>query len=182
MSPAEETLDQENETACVVLKTQESYLEFAEEVMCGRCLPCMRGTEQIVEIFGRLTRGEGQDHDLDLLEALAAGVQETAMCRRGQNAAGALADSLLRRDEYEEHVREKRCPARDCSSLVHYTIIPEKCTMCGLCKGVCPRGAITGEEYLSYLADNKPYAIKAGRCDNCGLCLLVCEVGAIELV
>lgn len=182
MSPAEETLDQENEEACVVLETQESYLEFAEEVMCGRCLPCMRGTEQIIEIFARITRGESQEQDLDLLDALAAGIQETAMCRRGQNAAGVLADSLLRRDEYEEHVLAKRCPARACSVLVHYWINPEKCTMCGLCKDVCRRGAIYGEEYIPYLADNKPYTIQASRCDNCGLCLPVCEVGAIELV
>jgi len=182
MSPAEEILDQEHEEACVVLEAQGSYLEFAEEVMCGRCLPCMRGTEQIVEIFARLTRGEGQEQDLNLLEVLAAGIQETAMCRRGQNAAGALADSLLRRDEYEEHVRAKRCPARACSGLVHHWINSEKCTMCGLCKEVCPRGAIYGEEYISYLTDNEPYIIKASRCDNCGLCLPVCEAGAIELV
>ena len=182
MTPPEEALEHRQDEECVVLKTLEFYSDFAEEEMCGRCLPCMRGTEQIVELFKRLTQGEGQEEDLNLLEALAAGVQETALCRRGRNAAGTLGESLLKRDEYEEHARAKRCPARACSSLVHYSIIPEKCTMCGLCKEVCPQGAIYGEEYIAYLADNAPYTIKASRCDNCGLCLPVCEAGAIELI
>ena len=182
MSPSREIPNQEEGTTCAVLDAHRSYLVFAEEVMCGRCLPCMRGTEQIVGVLARIVRGHGEEQDLVLLDALAAGVQETAMCRRGQNAAGALADSLLRRDEFEEHVMEKRCPAGACSSLVHYRIDPEKCSMCGLCKEVCPRGAIYGEEYISYLADNEPYSIRASRCDNCGLCLPVCEAGAIELV
>lgn len=167
---------------CELLKTLDFYADFAQEEMCGQCLPCMRGTEQIIELFRRITRGEGQEHDVDLLAILSAGVQETARCRRGMNAASALADSLLKRDEYEEHARAKRCPAGACSSLIHYKIIPEKCTMCGLCKAVCPQGAISGEEYISYLPDNKPYSIKASKCNNCGLCLPVCEAGAIDLV
>ena len=72
--------------------------------------------------------------------------------------------------------------ARSCSSLVHYRVIPERCTMCGLCKEVCPQGAIVGEEYLPYLADNEPYYININKCDNCGLCLPVCEANAIELI
>lgn len=179
MTPPNETLEDER---CELLKTLEFFLDFAQEEMCGKCLPCMLGTEQIIELFKKLTRGEGQEQDLDLLEVLSAEVQETARCGRGKKAAGVLADSLLKREEYEEHAREKRCPARSCSSLVHYRVIPEKCTMCGLCKEVCPQGAIYGEEYILYLADNEPYYIKASKCDNCGLCLPVCEAGAIELI
>jgi NAD-dependent dihydropyrimidine dehydrogenase PreA subunit len=141
----------------------------------------MIGTEQVVLIFSRLTRGEGQERDLDLLKRIATEVQTTARCRRGIRAASVLAESLEKSDVYEEHAREKHCPSGSCSGLVHYRVIPDKCTMCGLCKEACPRGAIVGEEYLPYLADNEPYYIKVNKCDNCGLCLPACEAGAIEL-
>ena len=182
MTPPDEILEAEKDERCELVKTLEFYSEFAQDEMCGECLSCMIGTEQVILLFNRLTRGEGQERDLDLLKRLSTEVQATARCRRGIRAAGVLADSLQKSDEYEEHAREKHCPAGSCSSLVHYRIIPEKCTMCGLCKEVCPQGAIFGEEYLPYLADNEPYYIKVSKCDNCGLCLPVCEAGAIELI
>jgi NAD-dependent dihydropyrimidine dehydrogenase PreA subunit len=175
-------MEHEKDRRCELLKTLESFADFAQEEMCGECLPCMLGTEQTIELFKRLTRGEGQERDLELLEVLSIWVKETARCKKGRKAAEVLADSLLKREEYEEHALEKRCPARACSNLVHYRIIPEKCTMCGLCKEVCPQGAIFGEEYIPYLADNEPYYIKISKCDNCGLCLPVCEANAIELI
>jgi ferredoxin len=181
MTTPNETLVEKDE-GCEVLKTLEFFSEFAEEEMCGKCLSCMFGTEQIIMLFNRLTQGEGQEQDLEILRVLSVGVQETALCKRGKEAAGVLADSLLEINQYEEHVREKRCPAKSCSSLVHYRVIPEKCTMCGLCKEVCPQGAIFGEEYLPYLAENEPYYININKCDNCGLCLPVCEANAIELI
>jgi ferredoxin len=167
---------------CELLKTLDFFSDFVQEEMCGKCLPCMIGAEQIIELFGKLSRGEGEERDLEILEALSAGVQETARCRRGKKAADVLADSLLNTGEYKEHALLKRCPTRSCSSLLHYQVVPEKCTMCGRCKEVCPQGAIFGDEYIPYLADNEPYYIKVSRCNNCGLCLPVCEASAIELV
>lgn len=178
MRPSSETLDEQ----CELLKTLDFFSDFVQEEMCGKCLPCMIGAEQIIVLFNKLTRGEGEERDLEFLEVLSAGVQELARCRRGRRAAEVLANSLLKRDEYQEHIQEKRCPARSCSSLLHYRVIADRCTMCGRCKEVCPQGAVVGEEYLPYLADNEPYYIMISRCNNCGLCLPVCEASAIELI
>lgn len=170
----------ENET-CEVVKTLEFFSNFAQEDLCGRCLPCPHGTKQVMEILKRLTQGEGQKQDLDLLHRISAKLEEVALCRRGRDAAGVLAESLLS-GEYEVHVEEKRCPKKTCEALTTYRVIAEKCTMCGLCKEVCPEGAILGEVYIPYLIDNAPYTIKAEKCTKCGLCLPVCDEDAIELI
>ncbi len=166
---------------CELVKTREFFLNFAGKDLCGRCRPCPQSTGQVMEILKRLARGEGQEQDINLLRLISAKLPEVALCKRGKEAAGVLADSLAS-GEYEEHLREKRCPEKSCEELTTYRVIAEKCTMCGKCKEACPEGAIFGEEYLPYLADNAPYTIKAERCNKCGLCLPVCAQGAIELV
>lgn len=168
-----------NET-CEVVKTLEFFSEVAEKT-CGRCVPCMVGPAHITEILQKLTRGEGEKEDIHLLRLLSSGMEGTVRCKGGKDAAEVLANSLLS-GEYEEHVEKKRCPKRACPGLTTYRVIAEKCTMCGLCKEACPEGAIFGEEYIPYLADNTPYTIKAEKCNKCGLCLPVCADGAIELV
>ena len=172
----------EGDGKCDVLKTLEFFSEFAREEMCGECFTCMIGTEQAVTLLNRLTQGAGEEGDLERLEMIAVGVQETARCRRGRKAAEALANSLLQREQYEAHLREKRCPAGSCPGLLHYRIIAERCTMCGRCKEVCPQEAVFGDPYVPYLADNKPYSIHIGRCNNCGACVAVCPANAIVLL
>ncbi len=168
-----------NET-CEVNKTLEFFSDVQDKT-CGRCLPCMVGPAQIIEMLQKLTRGEGEESDIHLLRLLSSGMGGTARCKGGQDAAEVLANSLLT-GEYEEHIEKKRCPKKACPGLTTYRIIAEKCTMCGLCKEVCPEGAIFGEEYIPYLADNEPYTIRAEKCTKCGLCLPVCAEAAIELV
>lgn len=176
MEPTDEARDE----TCEVGKTLEFFSD-AEDKTCGRCLPCMVGPAQIIEILQKLTRGEGEGRDIYLLRLLSSKIEETVRCKGGKDAAGVLANSLLS-GEYEEHVEKKRCPKRSCPGLTTYRVIAEKCTMCGLCKEACPEEAVFGEEYIPYLADNAPYTIRAERCTKCGLCLPVCAEGAIELV
>lgn len=144
----------------------------------GRCPSSTVGVAQILGILEKLSRGEGEEEDLHLLRVLSCGLEETLP--NGKGAAEVLVRSLSS-GEYEEHVREKRCAKRSCDGLTTYRIIPEKCTMCGLCKKACPEGAIFGEEYIPYLADNAPYTIEVKKCTKCGLCVPVCAKGAIEL-
>jgi ferredoxin len=163
---------------CAVVKT----LEFLSKVkICDRCWSCMIGATQVSELLRKLTRGEGVPDDFRLLGLLSSGMKETARCKGCKEAAGVLAD-LLASEEYAAHVESRRCPQRSCSGLTTYQVVAERCTMCGLCKQVCPEGAVSGEEYLPYLADNVPYTIRAEKCTKCGLCLPVCAESAIELV
>ncbi len=165
---------------CEVGKTLQFFLDVQGKT-CSRCVPCMIGPAQAIEILQKLTRGEGEERDIALLRLLSSEMGGTARCKGGRDAAEVLTNSLLS-GEYEEHVEKKRCPKSACPGLITYRIIAEKCTMCGLCKKVCPEGAISGEEYIPYLADNEPYTIRVEKCTKCGLCLPVCPEGAIELV
>lgn len=176
MKPADETVDE----TCEVVKMLGVFSDVENEV-CGRCLPCMIGPAQIVRILQKVTHGNGEKEDIYLLRLLSSKTKETARCKGGRNIAQSLASSLLSL-EYEEHVEEKRCLKRSCKELVTYRIIAEKCTMCGLCKEVCPDEAVLGEKYIPYLSDNTPYIIKAEKCTMCELCLPVCAEGAIEIV
>jgi len=147
---------------------------------CGKCSSSTVGPTQILELLRKLSRGEGEEEDLHLLRVLSSGLEETLPLPNGKGVAEVLSRSLSS-GEYEEHVEEKRCAKCSCEGLTTYRIIPERCTMCGECKEVCPKGAIFGEEYIPYLADNAPYTIDPEKCTKCGLCLPVCAEGAIEL-
>ncbi|GFP32085.1 NADP-reducing hydrogenase subunit HndC, partial [Candidatus Hakubella thermalkaliphila] len=171
----------ENKT-CQVQKSLEFFSHFLQDKMCGKCLPCMYGTEQIIEILQKLIQGEGEENDTHLLRLISSGLEETVRCKHGRDAAAVLTSSLLFEEQYQEHWEEKRCSSRSCEKLTSYRVIAEKCTMCGLCKEICPEGAVFGEEYIPYLADNEPYYIEANKCSKCGRCLEVCPEGAIEVV
>ena len=171
----------ESNDMCEVVKTLEFFSDFAQGDLCGRCLPCPHGTKQVMAILRRFTQGEAEDRDMDRLRLISLELGEVALCRRGRDAAKVLSDSLSS-GEYEEHVEEKRCARKTCEALTTYRVVAEKCTMCGKCKEVCPEGAVFGEEYVPYLADNAPYVIKPEKCTRCGLCVEACPEDAIELV
>lgn len=145
---------------------------------CGRYPSSTVGVAQVLGVLEKLSRGEGEEEDLHLLLVLSSGLEEALA--NGKGVAEVLSRSLSSR-EYEEHVRDKRCAKLSCEGLTTYRIIPERCTMCGLCKKACPEGAILGEEYIPYLLDNAPYTIMADKCTKCGRCVPVCPEGAIEL-
>ena len=110
------------------------FLDFTQDESCGKCTPCRVGTKRMLEILNRLTRGDGQDGDLEKLEALAQNIKQSALCGLGQSAPNPVLSTLRYfRSEYEAHIKEKRCPAGACTSLVKYVVQPDRCRGCGIC-------------------------------------------------
>ncbi len=150
------------------------FLEFTQEESCGKCVPCREGTKRMLEILERITEGEGTEADIDLLEELAEVISKASLCGLGQTAPNpVLATLKFFRHEYEAHVNEKRCPAGVCQALLSYHIIEAQCKGCGLCKRVCPVGAISGEV-------RQPHTIDKNKCIKCGACVAKCPFKAIS--
>jgi NADH-quinone oxidoreductase subunit F len=129
----------------------------------------------MLEILERICAGNGKEEDLDLLEELAVKVKEGSLCGLGQTAPNPVLSTLKYfRDEYEAHIRDKKCPAKQCKALITYTIDPEKCRSCGLCAKKCPVNTIKGEK-------KQPYEIIQDGCIKCGNCLEVCPFEAVTV-
>jgi len=149
------------------------FLAFLEEESCGKCTSCREGIKRMCQILTDITEGEGKEGDIELLEELSQVVADTSLCALGGTAPNPVLTTIRYfRDEYEAHIKEKRCPARVCRSLIRYTIIEEKCRGCLACKKVCPPQAISGER-------KEPHRIDAEKCIKCGLCLEACKFDAI---
>jgi NADP-reducing hydrogenase subunit HndC len=151
------------------------FLEFTQDESCGKCTPCRIGTKRMLDILTKITQGEGEEEDLELLEELATTIKSTALCGLGQSAPNPVLSTIRNfRDEYLAHIRDKNCPAKVCRALLQYTIISDLCKGCGLCAKNCPENAISGEP-------KKPYLIDQEACIKCGNCLNKCPFNAIEL-
>lgn len=149
------------------------FLDFTVDESCGKCTPCRIGTRRMLEILERIVEGKGEDGDIEKLEALAQNIKATALCGLGQTAPNPVLSTLRYfRDEYEAHIKEKRCPAHHCQALLNY-VISDKCRGCTLCAKVCPAGAITGEV-------RKQHHIDTTKCLKCGACMEKCRFGAIS--
>ena len=151
------------------------FMNFTQNESCGKCVPCREGTKRMLEILERIVAGNGTLEDLDMLEDLANTITETALCGLGKSAALPVMSTLkLFRDEYEEHVVDKKCRANNCTALRQYVINPEKCKGCSKCARNCPVGAISGQI-------KNPFTIDSSKCIKCGACISTCPFGAIEI-
>ena len=150
------------------------YLDFIVDESCGKCAPCRIGTKRMLEILNRIVEGKGEEGDIEKLENLAETIKSTALCGLGQTAPNPVLSTIkFFRSEYEAHIREKRCPAHHCKSLLQYKIDPEKCRGCTACARACPADAITGTV-------KQPHVIDTAKCLKCGTCMEKCRFGAIS--
>ena len=161
-----------DETDCMV-DIAKFFLEFTVEESCGKCTPCRIGTKRMLEILTKITKGTATMEDLDKLEELCYYVKENSACGLGQTAPNPVLSTLRYfRDEYEAHIKEKRCPAGVCKALLSYHIDADKCKGCTRCARNCPVGAIIGSV-------KNPHIIDTDKCVKCGACMEKCKFGAI---
>lgn len=161
-----------DETSCMV-NTAKFFLEFTQAESCGKCTPCRIGTKRMLEILERITSGKGREGDIELLEELSRYIRATSLCGLGMTAPNPVISTIKYfRNEYEAHIRDKKCPAAVCRELITYSIIEKTCKGCGACKRACPADAIRGTR-------KTPHRIDAEMCIKCGTCLDVCKFKSI---
>jgi len=161
-----------DETACMV-NIAKYFLEFTQNESCGKCTPCREGTKRMLEILTRITEGKGEMPDIEKLERLGNMIKKASLCGLGQSAPNPVLSTLKNfRQEYEEHVKEKKCRAHVCAYMMTYSI-NEKCTGCGLCRRACPVNCITGSA-------KSRHEIEQYKCIKCGQCYKICKFSAIN--
>ena len=150
------------------------FMKFTVDESCGKCTPCRIGNRRVLEILERITSGNGEMYDLDLLQELSEVITDTSLCGLGKTATTPVLSSMRYfRDEYETHIKEKSCHAHVCKDLLQY-YITERCIGCRLCKRQCPVDAIEGER-------KERHVIDTSKCIKCNNCLEKCPVKAIIL-
>lgn len=156
-----------DETTCMV-DIARYFLNFLAGESCGKCVPCREGIHQMLKILNRICQGRGETGDIELLREISGVTKDASLCALGQTAPNPLLTTLKYfPDEYEAHIKDKRCPAGVCKELISYYIEPEKCQACLICLRECPVGAITGGKNLIHIVDQD-------KCTKCGTCLEVC--------
>ncbi len=150
------------------------FMNFTQNESCGKCVPCREGTKRMLEILERIVAGEGQEGDIELLLELADTISATALCGLGKTAPMPVVSTIKNfREEYEAHIRDKKCPAGACQKLKSITIDPALCKGCSKCARQCPVGAISGKI-------KEPFVIDSAKCIKCGACLSACPFHAIK--
>ena len=163
-----------DETTCMVSMAQ-FFLDFTAKESCGKCIHCRIGTKRMLEILNRIVKGEGKEGDIELLEELCYSIKDGALCGLGQTAPNPVLTTIKYfRNEYEAHIKEKKCPAKSCPELLSYSIDPDKCRGCTLCAKKCPADAISGEVKSAHSVDTS-------KCIKCGSCVSVCRFGAVNV-
>ena len=149
------------------------FLEFTVDESCGKCPPCRIGTKRMLELLNKIAEGKGEEGDIEKLIELGEGIKMASLCGLGQSAPNPVLSTIRYfRDEYEEHIRDKKCRAGVCQALLQYFILEDKCRSCGLCAKACPANAISGQR-------KQPYVINQETCVKCGACMEKCPFDAI---
>jgi NADH-quinone oxidoreductase subunit F len=156
-----------DEDTCMV-DTARYFLDFLADESCGKCTPCREGIKQMLNILTDICGGRGRSEDIELLEELAEVLRDTSLCALGGTAPNPILTTLRYfKDEYEAHIKEKKCPAYACKELVSYYIDPAKCQACMICLRNCPTEAISGGK-------NQIHVIDQSKCTKCGTCFDLC--------
>jgi NADH-quinone oxidoreductase subunit F len=156
-----------DEDTCMV-DVARYFIHFLTDESCGKCLPCREGLRQMDKILTNITEGKGKEGDIEILEDLSETIIEASLCALGKSAPNPFLSTLRYfRDEYEAHIKEKRCPALSCKALISYYIDPDKCRACMICLKKCPVEAIDGGKKKVHIIDQE-------KCTNCGTCFEVC--------
>lgn len=162
-----------DENTCMV-EVARFFMNFTQNESCGKCVPCREGTKRMLEILERIVAGEGEIEDLDKLLELADTISATALCGLGKTAAFPVVSTIQNfREEYEMHIRDKKCPSKTCQKLKQIVIDPKLCKGCTKCSRVCPVGAISGKV-------KEPFLIDPHTCIKCGACIDKCAFQAIK--
>jgi NADP-reducing hydrogenase subunit HndC len=163
-----------DEDTCMV-DVARYFLEFLRDESCGKCTACREGVDVMYQLVSGICAGRGEEGHIPLLEELGQAVKDASMCALGGTAPNPVLSTLRYfRDEYEAHIKDRRCPAGVCKALITYRIDPEKCKACLLCVKSCPQEAITGER-------RKPQTIEQEKCIKCGACKDVCKFEAVRV-
>ena len=161
-----------DDTTCMV-NIARFFLDFTARESCGKCVPCRIGTTRMKEILDRICEGKGQEGDIELLESLCVSIKDGSLCGLGQTAPNPVLTTIRYfRDEYEAHIRDKKCPAHECSALLTISIVADKCKGCTVCAKKCPVGCISGER-------KQPHVIDQSACIKCKQCVSSCKFDAI---
>ena len=156
-----------DEDTCMV-DVARYFLDFLTDESCGKCVPCREGMRQMLKILTNITQGKGKEGDIELLEQLSETAIEAALCALGKSSPNPFLSTLKYfREEYEAHVKDKRCPALSCKELIAFYIDPEKCKACMTCAKKCPSNAIIS-------AKNQIHIVDQEKCTKCGTCFEVC--------
>ena len=151
------------------------FLAFLQEESCGKCVPCREGVRRMREILEDICAGKGKEGDIDLLEKMSQAIADGSLCALGGSAPNPVLSTIKYfREEYDAHIKDHRCPAGVCKALITYSIVPEKCTGCGMCIKVCPTQAVRGEKKKAHTIDNV-------KCTRCGACIESCKFEAINV-
>ena len=161
-------------TSCMV-DVARYFISFLYEESCGKCTPCREGLKHLLYLLDEIIAGRGEMAHLDLMEELCAAMASASICGLGQSAVNPVRSTMKYfREEYEAHIRDKKCHALVCRPLLKYTIDPETCTGCLACVRECPVGAISGMKKEAQELDQE-------LCVKCGLCYEACQFDAVKV-